>query len=367
MSSTPPTTTAAAAAAATTTNSRFTPNTETLEDALKTQTVGLVHLSDFKKRRVELAEQREREAAEKLQAYRGASSREGSETPGGGSSGGAARRKKRKTVVKGKLSFGGEAEEEEEEQQQQQQQQEAAATPEPGEGAGDKKKGGGSSSSGDEAAGDVMAAAGEAKKRKVNPKLRAPPPKVLTKNTLLREAQERETLRREFLALQEKIKNEEISIPFVFYDGTNVAPPDGSGVQVKKGEMVWLFLERARRMSGRREWLRVSVDDLLLVRGEVIIPHHYEFYYFIVNRTQGPNGTLFDYPSPLDPPLPSGEPATTAQGGKEDPTMTKVVDRRWYERNKHIFPASVWTEFDPNTDYRNMVRRDQGGNAFFFG
>lgn len=92
---------------------------------------------------------------------------------------------------------------------------------------------------------------------------------------------------------------------------------------------------------------------------------HFEFYYFIVNRTQGPNGLLFDYPSPLDPPNPNGE--VTTQGGKEDPTMTKVVDRRWYERNKHIFPASVWTEFDPNTDYRNMVRRDQGGNAFFFG
>ncbi|KAH8150637.1 uncharacterized protein LAJ45_05333 [Morchella importuna] len=342
MSSTPPTTTTttttAAAAAA---NSRFTPNTETLEDALKTQTVGLVHLSDFKKRRVELAEQREREAAEKLQAYRGTSSREGSETPGAAP---AARKKKRKTVVKGKLSFGGDEEGE---------------TPEP---ESEERK----NKSGDEAGGEV-AAAGEVKKRKVNPKLRAPPPKVLTKNTLLREAQERETLRREFLALQEKIKNEEISIPFVFYDGTNVAPPDGSGVQVKKGEMVWLFLERARRMSGRREWLRVSVDDLLLVRGEVIIPHHYEFYYFIVNRTQGPNGTLFDYPSPLDPPNPNGEPTTTTQGGKEDPTMTKVVDRRWYERNKHIFPASVWTEFDPNTDYRNMVRRDQGGNAFFFG
>lgn len=95
------------------------------------------------------------------------------------------------------------------------------------------------------------------------------------------------------------------------------------------------------------------------------LTQHYEFYYFIVNRTQGPNGLLFDYPSPLDPPNPNGE--VTTQGGKEDPTMTKVVDRRWYERNKHIFPASVWTEFDPNTDYRNMVRRDQGGNAFFFG
>jgi len=56
------------------------------------------------------------------------------------------------------------------------------------------------------------------KKRKVDPKLGLPALKVLTKNTFLREAQERETLRREFLALQEKIKNEEISIPFVFYD-----------------------------------------------------------------------------------------------------------------------------------------------------
>jgi len=38
-------------------------------------------------------------------------------------------------------------------------------------------------------------------------------------------------------------------------------------VTVKKGEAVWLFLERAPGMSERREWLRVSVDDLVLVCG----------------------------------------------------------------------------------------------------
>ena len=57
------------------------------------------------------------------------------------------------------------------------------------------------------------------KKRPVNPKLGLPVPKVLTKNTPLVEAQERETLRREFLASQEKIKNQEISIPLVFHNG----------------------------------------------------------------------------------------------------------------------------------------------------
>jgi len=73
-------------------------------------------------------------------------------------------------------------------------------------------------------------------------------------------------LRRE-LQLQEKIKNEEITIPLVLYDGmaqsshmyqllltivvgTYIAPPNDGGVTVKKGEAVWLFLERARRMSG---------------------------------------------------------------------------------------------------------------------
>ena len=50
----------------------------------------------------------------------------------------------------------------------------------------------------------------------------------------------------------------------------------------------------------------------------------------------------------------------------DDPTMTKVVDRRWYERNKHIFPASMWETFEPNRDYANMIRRDRSENAFFF-
>lgn len=194
--------------ASTPSNSRFISNTETLEDALKTQTVGLVHLSEFKKRRVELAEQREREAAEKLQAAHtsraGTSSREGSEQP-------PAKKKKRKVVAKGKLSFGG-VEDEDEDDTDSRSGSVTAAMDYRVESGDDSADAGG-------AVGDALVESEAAKKRKVNPKLRAPPPKVLTKNTLLREAQERETLRREFLVLQEKIKNEEISIPFVFYDG----------------------------------------------------------------------------------------------------------------------------------------------------
>ena len=31
----------------------------------------------------------------------------------------------------------------------------------------------------------------------------------------------------------------------------------------------------------------------------------------------------------------------------EEAHAGKVVERAWYERNKHIFPASRWEVFDP--------------------
>ena len=43
----------------------FTSHTASAEDLLKSQTVGLVHLSDFRKRRAEILEQKEREAHDK--------------------------------------------------------------------------------------------------------------------------------------------------------------------------------------------------------------------------------------------------------------------------------------------------------------
>jgi protein FAM50 len=106
-------------------------------------------------------------------------------------------------------------------------------------------------------------------------------PKALTKSALLREAQTRESLRKEFLVIQEAVKGTEINIPFVFYDGTNIP---GGICKVKKGDYIWLFLDKSRKVGAemgvgekgsniRREWARVGVDDLMMVRGGIIIPH----------------------------------------------------------------------------------------------
>lgn len=87
-------------------------------------------------------------------------------------------------------------------------------------------------------------------------------------------------MRKEFLAIQEAVRGTEIAIPFVFYDGTNIP---GGVARVKKGDFIWVFLDRSRKVGAElgvgekanssREWARVGVDDLMLVRGGLIIPH----------------------------------------------------------------------------------------------
>ena len=253
-----------------------------------------------------------------------------------------------------------------------------------------------------------------------NPNVLLPAPKVLTKATLKAEAVQRDALRKEFLAMQEAIKNTEITVPFMFYDGTNIP---GGKVKMKKGDHIWLFLERARKVGAdigaagsgggttagtggggsktvnenRRAWSRVSVDDLICVRGETIVPNvsrdarpvaspicrvhadypkHYELYYFIANRVKHPGGSglLFDYSNtaPKDgdkPLLRTYASSEQFEGDEADPALTKVVDRRWYERNKHIFPASMWKQFKAGEEIDEKaarIRRDAGGNALFF-
>lgn len=80
--------------------------------------------------------------------------------------------------------------------------------------------------------------------------------------------------------MQEAVKATEVAIPFVFYDGTSIP---GGVCRIKKGDQVWQYLDKARKVGAetgvgggeksRREWARIGVDDLMLVRGEIIIPH----------------------------------------------------------------------------------------------
>ncbi|KAL7923120.1 XAP5 domain-containing protein [Trichoderma austrokoningii] len=361
--------------------SRFTAQNKTTNERLSTHTVGLVALSDFRKRRAAVLEQQEREAREAALSGTSKPDRSLTGTPdnaGSDSTGSAGpgplKKKPKKSKLKnpGKkklLSFGDDDEAEDDDDAE------------------------------NEIPSDKDGPLSEKKKAKLKANAAVGlAPKAVTKAALLKEAAERDALRREFVALQESIKDTEIAIPFVFYDG---ASTPGGTVRMKKGDFIWVFLDKSRKVGAElgvgeqanatRAWARVGVDDLMLVRGTVIIPHHYDFYYFVVNKSIGPRGLrLFNYSAEASTSTttdPDSDPSagvlmtaaakaaaararqadiSTLEGFGEDPTLTKVVDRRWYERHKHIYPASTWQEFDPEVDYSSQIRKDTGGNTFFF-
>ncbi|MCJ1314149.1 hypothetical protein MMC25_007829 [Agyrium rufum] len=384
------------------TDSRFVAQASTAEDLLSSQTVGLVHLNDYRKRRADALDQKDREAHDRSQGRFTPGGKSGQATPSDGASTPQRTSKKaKKNFAKGKLSFGLDDGEEDNTSNTSQ-----ASTPKP-----DGPLEGQSRTSTPALEDRASPEPTETRKRLgPNQRLSHIAPKVMTKASMMKEAQTREQLRKEFLFLQETVQATEMLIPFVFYDGTNI--PGGIS-KVKKGDFIWVFLDRARkvgaelgvggggggggeRSSNRREWARVGVDDLMLVKGEIIIPHHYKFHHFIINKTLGHGSVpLFPYsaqapmaktsdsrsgtrsPSPalLSRPIPKAKrpnPTVITEEDKElegydfDPNTTKVVDRRWYERNKHIFPASVWEEFDPTKDYTKALRRDAEGNTYFF-
>lgn len=307
----------------------FTAPQQSAQSRLSTHTVGLVALSDFRKRRAEALEHQEREARERvvtqqrqlLRQQQGKSTApaggdqsgtqvgtgdEGSGTDATGTeregaSGPGARRKKAKVGggkkagrIGGptKLSFAHDDDEDE--------------APTATKKAKDKNGDANDARPANTTTGEPI--------RKPGGKLAANSaiavlPRAVTKAALARDAAERDALRRRFLAVQERVRSAEIAVPFVFYDGSSTP---GGTVRMKKGDFVWVFLDRSRKMGAknagagasasaaggaagsgsaadtkaglsRKEWARVGVDDLLLVRGSVIIPHVSSAFFVVLS------------------------------------------------------------------------------------
>ena len=73
------------------------------------------------------------------------------------------------------------------------------------------------------------------------------------------ERREREELRQDWLKRQEEIKLERITVDFAYWDGHG----HRSDVEVKKGDTIAAFLDKARQCFP--ELKKVSVDNILYV------------------------------------------------------------------------------------------------------
>ncbi|CEP15800.1 hypothetical protein [Parasitella parasitica] len=266
-----------------------------IESQLKSSTIGLTELKDYRKIRENLEEQQKREAAKTAPLS-------------------DEKRKKKMKKQPLKLSFAGDDDEEEEQMQDQ----------------------------------DGKRALEDEKtdKDKVSKKRRMLKDPTIDTSFLPdreREEQERierEELRKEWIVKQEEIKNEKINITYSFWDGSG----HRKVVTCKKGDSIQQFLEACRQQFSQLRG--VNTDNLLYVKEDLIIPHHFTFYDFIINKARGKSGPLFSFDVHEDIRF-----VNDATIEKDESHAGKVVERSWYERNKHIFPASRWEVFDPKKSY----------------
>jgi len=160
-----------------------------------------------------------------------------------------------------------------------------------------------------------------------------------------RDLAERERLRKEWLDRQKSTKEEILEITYSYWDGTG----HRRMVQCKKGDTIATFLELVRRDLAKefREMGNVSSDALVYVKEDLMIPQDISFYDLIATRARGKSGPLFNFDVHEDVRL----GALDSRVEKDDSHPGKVVERRWYDRNKHIFPASRWEIYDPAKEY----------------
>lgn len=163
-----------------------------------------------------------------------------------------------------------------------------------------------------------------------------------------REKLEREELKLEWLKRQEEIKSERIRITFSYWDGYG----HRSTVECAKGDSIDRFLALARDKFPQIRG--VSTDKLMFVKEDLIIPHDYTFYDFILNKIRGKSGPLFDFSVTEDIRV-----KNDATQERTESHPAKVVERTWYERNKHIFPVNRWEVFDPTKDYGEYAIKDR--------
>lgn len=167
-----------------------------------------------------------------------------------------------------------------------------------------------------------------------------------------RENRLREELRQEWVAQQAALKDQEIPITFSYWDGSG----HRRSVTMKKGNSIYQFLQKCLETLRKEftELKTVMADQLMYVKEDLILPHHYTFYDFIVTKARGKSGPLFQFDVHDDIRM-----ISDATVEKEESHAGKVLLRSWYERNKHIFPASRWEPYDPTKTYDKYTIKDK--------
>ena len=161
------------------------------------------------------------------------------------------------------------------------------------------------------------------------------------------EQQEIASLKQDWLQMQAEIKAQKVELTFNYWDGSG----HRHKVLVTKGNTIEQFLSKALEelVTVYPDVKCVSVDMLMFVKADLIIPHHLTFYQFEQMKARGEKGPVFRFVPHKEE---ENKPADLL---KDDLQYGKVTLRSWYERNKHMFPANQWKAFDPEVNWEKYT------------
>lgn len=103
----------------------------------------------------------------------------------------------------------------------------------------------------------------------------------------------REKLKQEWLAEQERIKEEILEVTYSYWDGSG----HRREIKLKKGTSIGKFLEQVKQQLSQEfsDIRAISPDDLMYIKEDLIIPHNFSFYDLIVTKARGKSGPLFHF------------------------------------------------------------------------
>jgi protein FAM50 len=140
-------------------------------------------------------------------------------------------------------------------------------------------------------------------------------------------------LKQEWMQEQEEMKKEEIPMQFSYWDGSG----HKRSTIVAIGDTIGAFLKVAKGILEKDfpNLRHVTIPNLLFVKDDVMLPQSLTFYFLLVGRAHNGKGQVLFQRHP-----------STDKRGKGVAHAAKVVQRSWYESNKHIYPANRWELFD---------------------
>ncbi|KAA6375933.1 MAG: putative Protein FAM50 [Streblomastix strix] len=179
----------------------------------------------------------------------------------------------------------------------------------------------------------------------------------------LKEEEERARLAEQYEKEMTKQKQEKIDVTFSMWDGSGHRLGEFLG-QVLRAEQK--SRSRSHEGDGQKKGNSSSASDLrfatkygssnelMFVKEDVILPHHITFHDLIVSKARGKSGPLWNWDVHDDVRM---EIDTRIE--KDESHAAKVVDRQWYEQNKHIFPVNRWDIYDPAKKYETYTIHDK--------